>query len=351
MVGFLMHGLREEPEVTHEDPDRLALGELNRLAARGGRPLNVDVVFEDFGRNGPNGVKSAIDDLLAWLQRANIPFTVNHPTGCGPLWVQTIGPRSIAQAISSRQPVLCSAHLTAHSLMGSIRAAAPMQPLVRAWMRFAYNSADTLLVPSVAAMRELEKIGVRSRMIKWHPPLSDGILRASTDTAAVAKRKIGLEQGDFAVVSVGQLQPRKGISHFLELALTLPRMHFVWVGGRTMGQLGPKPFAGIAGQAIPPNVHFLATVSRAQMPIVYRAADAFLLLSHHETHCLAAEEARSHGLPLVLSDIPVFRELFGDASVASGSPTSLTRAVEMLSDLQKSRESLRRSATEGKLPQ
>jgi glycosyltransferase involved in cell wall biosynthesis len=337
--------------VTHDDPDRLVIAELNRLAAAAGQALAVDIIFEDLGRSGPNGVRSAIDDLMSWLQRANIPFTVNKPHRRGILWVQTIGPRSIVQAASFDQPVICSAHLTSHSLIGSIKAATAMQPLVRAWMRFAYNLADTLLVPSVAAMRELEEIGVHSRMIKWHPPLSSELMCVSTESIAAAKRKIGLQPADFAVVAVGQLQPRKGVSHFVELARELPGMHFVWVGGRTMGSLGPEPLAGFAGKAIPPNVHFLDSVPRLQMPSVYRAADVFLLLSHHETHCLAAEEARSHGIPLVLSDIPVFRELFGDASVAGGSPSYLRRAAEMLCDLQNSLQSLQCNFPEGIRPQ
>ena len=60
------------------------------------------------------------------------------------------------------------------------------------------------------------------------------------------------------------------------------------------------------------DVVLLGTVSDDELPAWYRAADAFAFPSVKEGWGLAVLEALSAGLPVVASDIPVFREYLTD---------------------------------------
>lgn len=59
------------------------------------------------------------------------------------------------------------------------------------------------------------------------------------------------------------------------------------------------------------RVRHLGHVPRSTLDRLYRQARAFITLSRFEGFNMAAAEAASHGAPLILSDLPVHRELFG----------------------------------------
>ena len=68
---------------------------------------------------------------------------------------------------------------------------------------------------------------------------------------------------------------------------------------------GPRPPAGA-------SVALLGAVPAADMPVLYRAADALAYPSTREGFGLAVLEAASAGLPAVVSDLPVLRESLTD---------------------------------------
>src|SRR5207237_3915705 len=60
------------------------------------------------------------------------------------------------------------------------------------------------------------------------------------------------------------------------------------------------------------RVHLVGTVTRAQIELMSRAADVFVIGSHREATCYALIEALACGTPPVVSDIPTFRAIVGD---------------------------------------
>jgi len=71
-------------------------------------------------------------------------------------------------------------------------------------------------------------------------------------------------------------------------------------------------------------------LAREQLPAFYHAADVFFLASRHETFGFAPLEAASAGLPLLLSDLPVFREVFGSepgAAIYASEVEEFTQAI------------------------
>jgi glycosyltransferase involved in cell wall biosynthesis len=85
------------------------------------------------------------------------------------------------------------------------------------------------------------------------------------------------------------------------------------------------------GLVIGRDLVLLGTVPDAELAGWYAAADAFVLPSTEEGWGLAVLEAMTAGLPVVVSDIPVFQEYLVDGSTAllaaAGDSASLALAM------------------------
>ena len=82
------------------------------------------------------------------------------------------------------------------------------------------------------------------------------------------------------VLGVGQLQARKGVEDFIDIATAIPGAEFVWVGGRPFGAMTE----GISRindriESAPENIHFSGMVDLEIMPLMYAAGDVLLFTS------------------------------------------------------------------------
>ncbi|WP_299289470.1 glycosyltransferase [uncultured Mucilaginibacter sp.] len=112
-------------------------------------------------------------------------------------------------------------------------------------------------------------------------------------------------------MGVGQLQSRKGVEDFLDIAEALPEATFVWVGGRPFGKLteGIKRINTRIKEASP-HIHFTGMLDLKYMPSVYAAADLLLFTSYQENCPLAPIEAAACGMPVVYRDIREYELLY-----------------------------------------
>ena len=81
------------------------------------------------------------------------------------------------------------------------------------------------------------------------------------------------------------------------------------------------------------QVEFLGFLPhREQVYREFAAADVFALPSHGEGFCVAATEAMAIGLPVVVSDIPIFHEIVGNSGlfVDRYSPRDIAEAIDSL---------------------
>jgi len=159
--------------------------------------------------------------------------------------------------------------------------------------------------------------------------------REPTDPSAVraARERLGLPEDNDVVLFLSTLEPRKHPGTLLNAVPGVlddhPETTFVFAGG---GDRLSKFRTKVAERGLGNRVTFERFVPEAEKESYYRAADAYCLPSEAESCGLAPLEAAAHGLPLVLGDIPVFEELFGDAAtlVQPGSPAAIEAAVSGL---------------------
>jgi glycosyltransferase involved in cell wall biosynthesis len=75
------------------------------------------------------------------------------------------------------------------------------------------------------------------------------------------------------------------------------------------------------------RLHLLGEIEPEDIPDLYAAADVFVFPSTWETFGLAAFEAATVGLPLVVADLPVLREVL---STAAAQPTVFVDPHDLL---------------------
>jgi glycosyltransferase-like protein len=123
------------------------------------------------------------------------------------------------------------------------------------------------------------------------------------------------------VLTVGGIEPRKGSLELLEayalLRADLPEVRLVIAGGETLFDYRSRWELKATQLGIKPVV--LGPVAHDTLPALVAAAEVFAFPSIKEGFGLAAMEALAAGVPLVMSNLPVLRDIFtGTARFADG---------------------------------
>jgi glycosyltransferase involved in cell wall biosynthesis len=131
------------------------------------------------------------------------------------------------------------------------------------------------------------------------------MLHMESDECAL--NKFHLTKGHF-YFSLGTKAPHKNLNWVFEYAKEHLQEKFA-VSGSTYSKI-----FGNVDTPIPPNVHFLGYLSDAEIKSLMLNCKAFLFPSFYEGFGIPPLEAMSVGAPLIVSDIPVMHEIFGDSA-------------------------------------
>jgi glycosyltransferase-like protein len=219
---------------------------------------------------------------------------------------------------------------------------------------------DRLLVVSRTWQQRLAgDFGVEADVVTNGVDLARFGPRPPAHRLAAFRSRVGA--GDrFLILTVGGIEPRKGTDHLFR---ALSRLRRTWVEPPVLAIVGGHSFqdhrpyrdrviASMAGLGLElgRDVVLVGTVPDDEMPSWYHAADAFAFPSINEGFGLAVLEAMAAGLPVVLTDLPVFAEYlrFGaDAlAVAPGDDTGLAGALATVAHDETVRANLRRGGRE-----
>ncbi|MDQ7908186.1 MSMEG_0565 family glycosyltransferase [Phytohabitans sp. ZYX-F-186] len=146
---------------------------------------------------------------------------------------------------------------------------------------------------------------------------------------AVAARAAWRERLGRYVLTVGGIEPRKGSLELLDAYARLDRdARLVVAGGETLFDYRDYRAVWEARAArldVAPVV--LGPVPDGDLPALVAGAAAFAFPSTKEGFGLAALEALAAGVPLVVSDLPVLREVFGGAARVAAGPAAFAAAL------------------------
>ncbi|SEP89513.1 Glycosyltransferase involved in cell wall bisynthesis [Ectothiorhodospira magna] len=257
----------------------------------------------------PAAIVRRRDQLQAWRQRGvRLGFLVHDILPVtDPQWFPPHVPllfRAWLDTLAAlADDCFCVSGATADALADHWRASG-LDPMPR--IQVSHNGADFLADPGLPP-----------------PPLSAPVAQA-------------VREG--CLLMVGTIEPRKGHAQALDAlerlwAEDLP-LHLVVVGREGWRQDSPQDRAPVARLAARlrqhpqqgQRLHWLEDACDGQLLALYRGAWALLGASEGEGFGLPLVEAAHQGLPLILRDIPVFREIAGDgawyfAGAAAEDPT------------------------------
>jgi glycosyltransferase-like protein len=180
---------------------------------------------------------------------------------------------------------------------------------------------------------EVVRNGVDAERFAQAPRFDPGRLRA----------RVGAK-GRFLFLTVGGIEPRKGAAELIGAMALLrrslrPSPVLAVVGGHSFQDYAAYrdrvlTLAQASGLELGRDVVLLGTIPDGELPSWYHAADAFVFPSLKEGWGLVVLEAMAAGLPVITTDIPVFREyLVGGRDallVAPGDVPALAEAMRAM---------------------
>ncbi|MBF4575898.1 glycosyltransferase family 1 protein [Frondihabitans sp. VKM Ac-2883] len=211
----------------------------------------------------------------------------------------------------------------------------------RAMTKRAYRFADAVVVPTHAVAAELNEIfpfGDRIRVI-------GGAVSTELDApdeAIAARIADELDLPERYVLSVGTLEPRKGLEPLLQAMAhpDAPDVPLLIVGPEGWGDVHIDDV--VARLGLPEGrVRILGRVSDEALSVLLQRASVFVFPSVAEGFGLPVIEAFSFGTPVVHSDAPALVEVAAGAGItvprddATGYPERLAQAMfQVVNDLE-----------------
>ena len=192
----------------------------------------------------------------------------------------------------------------------------------------AADRAAGLLAVSDSMRGEMAAIGIDPAKIAIHYTGIDGA-RFSPGDRAAARAAIG-QQNAPTILTVGALIARKGQALVIEALPALPAVHY-WLAGAGEEEGRYRALAQKLG--VESRIHFLGPVAHADLPQLYRAADAVVMPSVSEGLANAWVEALACGTPIVISDAGGAAELVTSpvaGRIVERTPDAIAEAVRAI---------------------
>lgn len=192
----------------------------------------------------------------------------------------------------------------------------------------AASRAAGMLAVSDAMRGEMAAIGIDPAKITVHyTGIDNG--RFSPGNRAAARATLGMD-GAPTILTVGALIPRKGQALVIEALPALSGVHY-WLAGAGEEESRYRALAERLG--VGARVHFMGPVANADLPQLYRAADAVVMPSASEGLANAWVEALACGTPIVISDAGGAAELVTSpvaGRIVQRTPEAIAEAVQAI---------------------
>lgn|GEM_PF-1515428 len=192
--------------------------------------------------------------------------------------------------------------------------------------------ADLVFVESEVTSTELrEVVPVAPERILIMPcpfedkysPLDEPTPRATrARSREILKQRIGLDIGDaILLLNVGSDETRKNNVTLFRALARMKRKDLVIVrAGQPFNLANRKECATLASDS-GVRAHFFDSVSDEDLGYLYQAADMYVSASLHEGFGRTVIEAQIAGIPVVASNMPVYRASMGESFLPVGDPT------------------------------
>jgi glycosyltransferase involved in cell wall biosynthesis len=126
------------------------------------------------------------------------------------------------------------------------------------------------------------------------------------ENRAATRRRFGLPHAQPLLLNVGRVTEQKNQDVLIRALACLPQAHLVIAGAGAKDDAFHELAVTLG---IESRLHMLGALQAQDVADLYAAADLFVFPSIWETFGLAAAEAAMAGMPMVVADLPVLREV------------------------------------------
>lgn len=261
------------------------------------------------------GVGSAYLEQVSLIQDELSEYfdvVINDSKPADIIHCHTILPEYLIKMKKNKGVNVAYVHFLPDTLDGSIRLPKSAFGIFKKYVTYFYNTADYLIVVNPIFIDDLVRFGIDREKIKYIPNYvsKESFYKENEDKIYQMKLKYGIDQDAFVILGVGQVQTRKGVKDFIEVAQKNPNMTFVWAGGFSFGMItdGYDELKELYENP-PSNVKFIGIVPRNEMNDVYNIADVLFMPSYNELFPMSILEAINSFKPLLLRDLELYKDI------------------------------------------
>lgn len=226
-------------------------------------------------------------------------------------------------------------HFLPDTLDGSIRLPLSALKVFKKYVTYFYNTADYLIVVNPIFIEDLVKFGILREKIKYIPNYvsKETFYLESKEKIKATRLDYQIDENEFVVLGVGQVQTRKGVKDFVEVAKQLPHITFVWAGGFSFGKItdGYDELNEIYHNP-PANVKFIGIVPRESMNAIYNIADVLFMPSYNELFPMSILEAINSKKPLLLRDLDLYKDILFQKYISESDNEGFIKQIQLLKE-------------------
>ena len=284
------------------------------------------------------GVGSAYLELIKLLKedgKDSFEIQINsNVKNCDIVHSHTVEPRNYFKMKKAKVPTVAYVHFLPDTLDGSIKLPSFAFKIFKKYVIKFYKKADHLVVVNPIFKKDMVKAGLDEEKITYIPNFvsKEKFYKMSKKDIIKARGKYGIKDDKFVVLGAGQVQNRKGVLDFVEVAKMLPEIDFVWAGGFSFGAItdGHKELQKIMENP-PKNVRFLGIIPRDEMNELFNACDLLFVPSYNELFPMTILEACSTDTPILLRNLELYEDILFKKYLSAGNNDEFKELIKRLS--------------------
>ncbi len=218
--------------------------------------------------------------------------------------------------LKNKSTTVAYVHFVPETIENSIHLFKPFKHIFYKYLISFYNRMDRLVVVNPYFIDVLSNYGIDKNKIQYIPNFvsSEKFYPLEEDKVKEIKKEYNVPDDKFTVLAVGQLQKRKGVVDFINIAREMPDVEFLWAGDAVFGKMseGYDEIQNIINSNLPDNVHFLGLIDRDKMNDIYNIANVMFLPSYEELFPMSILEAMCVNKPVLTRDLDIYNGILFD---------------------------------------
>ncbi len=224
-------------------------------------------------------------------------------------------------------------HFLPETLEGSLTLFSPFKKIFDWYLIRFYGRMDQLVVVNPTFIPKLVEAGLKEERITYIPNFVSNktFYEATIEEKKDWRKKYQIPEEKLVILGTGQIQQRKGIDDFVQLAIDNPDSQFIWAGGFSFGKItdGYDRYKKIYDNP-PKNLLFTGIVDREEIMRLYNLADVFLLPSYNELFPMSILEAFNCGTPVMLRDLELYHAIIDEQYISTKDINDMNKEIDKI---------------------